>query len=96
MKKLYIRCIAMLMAVAVILTATSCAANFKKNEDPLLELEFTEFPTKAYDADKVHPVRKTGDLSGEEAVTELSLIEWDYIRHSLADDYVAASWSCEE
>ena len=56
-------------------------------------LEYNEFPTKPYDADKVHPVRKPGKLTGEAAVNELNAIEWDYIRHETGDNYLHASWS---
>lgn len=56
-------------------------------------LEYNEFPTKPYDADKVHPVRKPGKLSGEAAANELSAIEWDYIRHETGDNYLHANWS---
>ena len=82
----------MVLALSVILTAASCSNPHVKEADALLELEFTEFPTQPYNADKVHPVRKTGVVSGQEAVNELDDIEWDYIRHYIGDDYLAASW----
>ena len=77
---------------AVLLTSVSCSPVFKKDADYLVELEYTEFPTKPYDVNKVHPIRKTGYLSGQEAADELNDIEWDYIRHCVGDNYLAASW----
>ena len=77
---------------AVLLTSVSCSPVFKKDADYLAELEYTEFPTKPYDVNKVHPIRKTGYLSGQEAADELNDIEWDYIRHYVGDNYLAASW----
>ena len=92
MKKVFLKICSLLMVLPVVLTCASCSAAFKKDADALLELEFTDFPTKAYDADKVHPVRNTGTLSGQEAVDELNLIEWEYIRHYVDDNYIAARW----
>lgn len=83
----------MLLVLAVILTVASCYVSSRKESDYLIELEYTEFPTKLYDADKVHPIRKTGYLSGQEAVNELNSIEWEYIRHYIGDNYLAASWN---
>ena len=91
MKKLSLRLSSLLMALVVVLTLASCSFTSKK--DALYELEFTDFPTKAYNKDIVHPVRRTGTVSGQEASLELSLIEWDYIRHSIADNYLSARWS---
>ena len=69
------------MALAIVVVCVSCMDTPKKEADALFEMEFTDFPTKAYDADTVHPVRKTGAVSGQEAINEISLIEWEYIRH---------------
>lgn len=93
MRKKLLKILSLILIIPVILTAASCSAGFRKDADPLFELEYTEFPTKPYNADIVHPIRKPGDVTGEEAVAELSVIEWDYIRHSVSDDYVSASWS---
>ena len=92
MKKLSAKIISVIMVTAIALTAVSCSSVFKKDSDALLKLEYTDFPTKPYDADKVHPIRKSGSLSGQEAVDELNDIEWDYIRHYIGDNYLAASW----
>ena len=92
MKKLSARIISVFLVTAVILTAVACSPAFKKDSGTLLELEYTEFPTKPYDADKVHPIRKTGSVAGQEAVNELDDIEWEYIRHYIGDNYLAASW----
>ena len=92
MKKLYSRIVSLLLVFAVILSAASCSPVLKKDADSLLVLEYTEFPTKPYDADKVHPIRKTGYLSGQEAVNELNSVEWEYIRHYIGDNYLSASW----
>lgn len=77
---------------AVLLTSVSCSPLFKKDADYLPEPEYTEFPAKPYDVNKVHPIRKTGYVSGQEAADELNDIEWDYIRHYIGDDYLAANW----
>ena len=92
MNKLHLRIVSLLMALTVILTLVSCSQVTKKESDALYELEFTEFPTKPYDADIVHPIRKTGVVAGQEAVDELNDIEWDYIRHYIGDNYLAACW----
>ena len=92
MKKLSAKIISVVMVTAVVLTSVSCASVFRKDSDALLELEYTDFPTKPYNADKVHPIRKSGSVSGQEAVDELDEIEWDYIRHYIGDNYLAASW----
>ena len=92
MNKLHLRIVSFLLALVAVLTAVSCSPASKTESDALFELEFTEFPTKPYDADKVHPVRKTGEVSGQAAVTELDAIEWEYIRHYIGDNYMAASW----
>ena len=84
------------MALAIVVVCVSCMAAPKKDADALFELELTDFPTKAYDADTVHPIRKTGTVSGQEAVNELSLIEWEYIRHCIKDDYLSARWSFKD
>lgn len=93
MKKLLLRITSLILALSVMMTAASCSGSLIKKSNALLELEFTEFPTKQYNADKVHPVRKSGVLTGQDAVNELSVVEWDYIRHYIGDDYMAASWS---
>ncbi|MBO4450272.1 MAG: DUF885 family protein [Clostridiales bacterium] len=81
----------LILAAAFVLSAASCSLN--KTTDYLPPLEYSEFPSKPYDADTVHPVRKPGKLSGDAAAAELSAIEWDYIRHETGDDYRLASWS---
>lgn len=79
-----------MLALSVIMAVSSCSLPFKK--DPMLELEYTEFPTEKYDADKVHPIRTSGTLSGAEAEAELSAVEWDYLKHYFEDDYIALRW----
>lgn len=91
MRKTGIRITSLILAAAFIAAAVSCS--LIKNGSKLLEPEFTEFPTKAYNSDTVHPVRKPGKLSGDAAATELSAIEWDYIRHDIGSNYVNANWS---
>lgn len=91
MKKVSLKLTSLILALAAVMTMASCSlVNYKSQ---LLELEYTEFPTKPYDADKVHPVRKPGSISGQEAVNELNAIEWDYIRHAMDDNYLHANWS---
>ena len=75
MRKTGIRITSLILAAAFVAAAVSCS--LIKNGSKLFDLEFTEFPTKAYNADTVHPVRKPGKLSGDAAATELSAIEWD-------------------
>ena len=87
-----LRIISLILALSVFVTVPSCSAPLRKEADALLELEYTEFPTERYKADKVHPVRKTGFVTGQDAVNELDDIEWDYIRHYIGDNYLAASW----
>ena len=91
MKKLAVKILSVIMAVPFALTAVSCSSVFEKKAE-IYELEYTEFPTQEYDVDKVHPIRKTGTVSGDEAISELNDIEWNYIRHKLSGDYVGASW----
>ena len=91
MRHIGIRITSLILAAAFFVAAVSCS--LIKDNSKLSELEFTEFPTKAYNADIVHPVRKPGKLSGEAAAAELSAIEWDYIRHDIGDRFVHASWS---
>ena len=79
------------MAAAFVLSAVSCSIDM--NVRYLQPLEYNEFPTKPYDADLVHPIRKSGKLSGDAAVNELNAIEMDYIRHETGDNYINASWS---
>ena len=92
MKKLLLKSLSLIMMLSVILTVTSCSGAKISESGSLMPLEFTEFPTKPYDADVVHPIRKTGAVTGQEAVDELNDIEWDYIRHYIGDNYLAASW----
>lgn len=91
MKKLPIKILSVIMAVPFALTAVSCSAIFGKKTE-IYELEYTEFPTQEYDVDKVHPVRQTGSITGDQALAELNEIEWSYIKHQISDDYVAANW----
>ena len=91
MRKLSLKVTSTVLAIAFVLSAASCSVN--TNGSQLMQLEYTEFPTKPYDADKVHPVRKPGKLSGEAAASELSAIEWDYIRHNMDGNYLLANWS---
>ena len=84
--------ISLLLTACMCIMAASCSVPVRKEADAMLELEFTEFPTERYNADKVHPVRKTGVMTGQEAADELSRIEWDYIRHYIGDNYLAARW----
>ncbi|MBE7069272.1 MAG: DUF885 domain-containing protein [Ruminococcaceae bacterium] len=83
--------ICLMLAAAFVLCVSSCQLNSGKSY--LQPLEYTEFPSKPYDIDKVHPVRKPGKLSGDAASNELNAIEWDYIRHDIGDDYRRANWS---
>ncbi len=92
-KKGHRKIISLILALSCILTVVSCNAVPGKKADHQFELEYTEFPTKPYDADIVHPVRKTGTVTGQEAVSELNDIEWDYIRHEIGDDYLNACWT---
>ncbi|MCR4557581.1 MAG: DUF885 domain-containing protein [Saccharofermentans sp.] len=92
MKKKLFKIFSLMLVLSVMMTAASCSGLLKKAPDAMLELEYTEFPTEKYNAGKVHPVRKSGVVTGQEAVNELSAIEWDYIRHYIGDDYLAASW----
>ena len=39
------------------------------------------FPDEPYDADKVHPIREPGEVTGKEAVTELNAIESSYLQY---------------
>ena len=64
MKKLLLRITSLILALSVMMTAASCSGSLIKKSNALLKLEFTEFPTKQYNADKVHPVRKSGVLTG--------------------------------
>lgn len=47
------------------------------------------FPDEPYDADKVHPIREPGDVTGEEAVLELNAIESSYLQYFYNDNYAA-------
>lgn len=91
MKKLSLKVTSIVLAAAFVLSAVSCSIDM--NVRYLQPLEYNEFPTKPYDADLVHPIRKSGKLSGDAAVNELNAIEMDYIRHETGDNYINASWS---
>ena len=92
MKRITVKITSLILAMAVVMAAVSCSA-FGKSNSQLPALEFTEFPSKPYDADVVHPVRKPGKLKGQAASDELSAIERDYIIHDVGDNYLNASWS---
>ena len=47
------------------------------------------FPDEPYDADKVHPIREPGEVTGEDAVTELNAIEASYLQYFYNDNYAA-------
>lgn len=91
MKKASLKITSLILALVVVMSMASCSLINGKSQ--LLELEYTEFPTKPYDADKVHPVRKPGNVSGQDAVNELNSIELDYFRHDLCDNYLHANWA---
>ena len=93
MKKTQIKTFSLILALLMMMVIVSCNSVPGKKTDYLYELEYTEFPTKPYDSDIVHPIRKTGTVTGQEAVSELNDIEWDYIRHEIGDDYVNACWT---
>ena len=91
MKKLSLKVTSIVLAAAFVLSAVSCSMDM--NVRYLPPLEFTEFPSKPYDANTVHPIRKPGKLTGEVAVKELDAIEREYIIHDVGDNYVNAKWS---
>ena len=91
MKKLTLKVTSIVLAAAFVLSAASCSLDM--NVRYLQPLEYTEFPSRPYDADQVHPVRKPGKLTGEAAAAELDAIEREYIIHDTGDNYVDAKWS---
>ena len=46
------------------------------------------FPEEPYDADKVHPIREPGAVTGKDAVSELNEVELEYIKYRMDGEYM--------